>query len=243
MKSNLILKKFDTNSIPGTKNIYNLRTFFGGMIPFIEDVININNDSVEFSYVNNGKETGYQYYDKDNISDNWETDYIENLTDLKNNNHSISLLNQSSSNLNSNTRWKIQINARNVLRDYLFFKFRESRAFQSIKYDEVYNNDLNSTIYNYIDNNIMSRYKFDSIYFYVQYSDIAKSQTIKKNILLKFEPNFTEDVYKIENKISNFNIVNLDEFKYDDIVINYFQTKPSDTYKFDYYFDLNFIKI
>jgi len=243
MKSNLILKKFDTNNVPGTLNIYDLRTFFGGKIAFTEETININSDSVEFSYVDNGKETGYQYYDKDNVPEDWETEYIENLTDLKDNNHSISLLNQSSVNLNSNTRWKIQINARNVLRDYLFFKFRESRVFQAIKYNEVYNNGLNSTIYSYIDNNIMNSYKFDSIDFYVQYSNIPQSQSIKKNLLLKFEPNFTEDVYNSNNIISNFNVVNLDQFKFDDIVINYFQTKPSDMYKFDYYFDLNFIKI
>ena len=63
------------------------------------------------------------------------------------------------------------------------------------------------------------------------------------NILLQYTPNFTEDVYDIKNKISNFNIINLDEFTFDRITINYFQTKPSNTYKFDYYFDLKFVKI
>jgi len=243
MKSNLILKKFDTDSVPGTMNIYDLRTFFGGKIAFTEDVININSDAVEFSYVNDGKETGYQYYDKDSVPEEWETEYIENLTDLKNNNHTISLLNQTEINLSTNTRWKIEINARNILRDYLFFKFRESRVFQVIKYDELYNKGINSTIYNYIDTNIINNYKFVSIDLYVMYSNIPKTQSIKKNILLQFEPNFTEDVYTPNNKITNFNVISLDEYVFNNIVINYFQTNPSNVYKFDYYFDLNFIKI
>ncbi len=242
MKSNLMLKKFDTDKVPGIMNIYDLRTFFGGKVAFIEDNISINSDAVEFSYVYDGKQTGYQYYDKENIPEGWETDYIENLTDLKDNNHNISLLNQTSLNLHSNTRWKIEIRARDILRDYLFFKFRESRVFQVIKYDELYNKGINDTIYNYINTNIMSNYKFESIDFYIQYSNIYQ-QTIKKNILLQFEPNFTEDVYADLNHVSNFNIINLDEFVYDNIVINYFQIKPSNIYKFDYYFNLNFIKI
>ena len=243
MKSNLILKKFDTDPKPGTMNIYDLRTFFGGKVAFIEDTININSDAIEFSYVYGGNQTGYQYYDKDSVPEDWEVEYIENLTDLKNNDHTISLLNQSEINLNSNTRWKIEINAKNILRDYLFFKFKESRVFQVIKYNELYNKGINSTIYNYINKNIINNYKFDSIDLYIQYSDISKSQSIKKKILLQFEPNFTEDVYLPDNKITSFNVVNLDEYTFDNIIINYFQTKSSDVYKFDYYFDLNFIKI
>ena len=159
MKSNLILKQFETDKVRGTMNVRDLRTFFGGKIAYTEDFININNDSVEFSYVNAGKNIGYQYYNRDDNPSDWETDFIENFTDLKNNYHSISLLNQTSVNLNTNTRWKIEISAKDILRDYLFFKFKESRVFQSINYDELYNNGINDTIYNYIDWNVINNYK------------------------------------------------------------------------------------
>lgn len=243
MKSNLILKQFDTESIAGTMNIYDLRTFFGGKIAYTEDNIRINSDAVEYSYMSSGKENGYQYFDKDNAPEYLETEYIENLTDLKDNYHSISLLNQTSVNLNSNTRWKIEINSRRILQDYLFFKFRESRAFQSIEYLDLKNKSINDSIYKYIEYNILDNYKFESIDLYISYSNIPKIQSIKTNILLQFEPIFTEDVYDEENKVFNFNIVNLDKFKFSNIVINYFQTKSSNIYKFDYYFDLNFVKI
>ncbi len=243
MKSNLILKQFETDKVAGTMNFHNMKTFFGGKIAFIEENIHINSDAIEFSCVSAGKEQGYQYFDKYTIPEEWETEYIENLTDLKDNYHSISLLNQSSVNLNTNTRWKIEINSRNILRDYLFFKFKESRTFQVINYNELYNKSINDSIYNYIDWNVLNNYKFDSIDFYVLYSNIPESQSIKKNILLQFEPNFTEDVYTELNKVNNFNIIHLDEFDFSEIVINYFQIKSSKIYKFDYYFDLNFVKI
>ena len=243
MKSNLILKQFDTDEVPGTMNVSDLRTFFGGKIAYIEDTIHINNDAVEFSYVNSGKETGYQYYDKENTPNEWEVVYVENLSDLKNNNHTISLLNQNSFNLNVNTRWRLEVNAREILRDYLFFKFKENRAFQAINFDELYNKSINDSIYNYINWNIINNYKFDGIDLYVLYSDISKSQSTKKKILLQFEPLFDEDVYKEENKITNFNIIDLDVYTFNKITINYFQTKPSNKYKFDYYFDLKFVKI
>lgn len=241
MKSNLILKKFETENVPGTMNVRDLRTFFGGKIVYTEDIISINDDAIEFSYVGSGRELGYQYYNKDNMPEDWEVNYIENLTDLKNNNHTISVLSQPTQNLNINTRWKIEIDAKSILRDYLFFKFRESRAFQVINYSELYNKSINNSIYNYIDWNVIDTYKFETLNFYVSYSNIKKEQSIKKVILLQYQSNFTEDVYDAKNKISNFNLL-IDEYNFEKIIMLYYQTKSSQQYKFDYYFDLKFIK-
>ena len=95
MKSNLILKKFSTNSVPGTMNQKELRTFFGGKIIYSEDNIYINNDSINFSQVVSDINNGYQYYDV-SLAKNKEINFYENLTDLKSNNQSISLLSQNS---------------------------------------------------------------------------------------------------------------------------------------------------
>ena len=46
MKSNLMLKKFSRNSVAGTMNQKEIRTFFGGKMLYSEDVIKINNDSI-----------------------------------------------------------------------------------------------------------------------------------------------------------------------------------------------------
>jgi hypothetical protein len=240
MKNNLILKKFSTNSVPGTMNQKELRTFFGGKIIYSEDNIYINNDSINFSQVVSDVNNGYQYYDVSLVK-NKEVNYYENLTDLKANNQSISLFSQNSASLNNNTKWEITINGSTILKDYLFFKIKEQRVFKNINSDEVYSNDINNAIYEYINANIFGRYRLNKIDFYVNYYDI-KTQSIQDNIYLQYNPNFDVNVYKSEN-LSNMNIAGFDPYKFDLITIQYSQSKPSNQYSFNYYFDLNFTKI
>ena len=118
MKSNLLLKQFSRNYVPGTMNQKELRTFFGGKIIYSEDKIYINDDSISFSQVISDTNNGYQYYDINSIPPEWETQYKENLTDLKANNHKISLYNQTATEINNNTRWQININGSDILKDY-----------------------------------------------------------------------------------------------------------------------------
>lgn len=241
MKSNLILRQFNRNYVPGTMNQKELRTFFGGKIIYSEDSIYINDDSISFSQVVSNINNGYQYYDINTIPSNWETQFNENLTDLKSNNHTISLYSQTQSEVNNNTRWQIIINGSNILKDYLFFKIKEQRVFKVINANETYSNDINNAIYEYISNNIFARYRLTSVDFYVSYYDIS-TQNVYDNIKLQFNPTFDESVYRAENK-TNMNVIGYNPYNFDSISILYNQSKPSNKYGFNYYFDLNFTKI
>ena len=234
-----MLKKFSTNSVPGTMNQNELRTFFGGKMIYSEDSILINNDSINFSQLVNNFNNGYQYLDPSVID--FETQFFENLTDLKSNNQTISLFSQNTSTLNDNTRWQISINGSAILKDYLFFKIKEQRVFKMINANEVLSNDINSAIYEYITFNVFGRYKLDRIDFYTSYYDI-KTQSIYNNVLLQYNPKFNPDVYTQSN-LSNMTIVNYDPYNFNTINIQYSQSKPSNQYSFDYYFNLNFVKI
>ena len=86
-----MLKKFSVNAVPGTMNQKELRTFFGGKVIYSEDTININDDSIAYSQVVSDYNNGYQYFDYNTIPSNWETQFYENLTDLKYNNQSMSM--------------------------------------------------------------------------------------------------------------------------------------------------------
>jgi hypothetical protein len=241
MKSNLMLKKFSVNSVPGTMNQNELRNFFGGKIIYSEDTININNDAIKFSQVVGNYNDGYQYYNYNTMPENWETQFYENLVDLKNNNQTISLFNQNAINMNNNTRWQLVINGSNILKDYLFFKIKEQRIFKVINSTEVYSNNINSAIYDYINFNIFKRYRLEKVNFYVSYYDIKK-QSIYDNIMLQYNPQFKVDVYKTEN-LSNMTLIGYNPYKFDTITIQYNQSKPSNQYSFNYYFDLVFTKI
>ena len=241
MKSNLILKKFSVNSVPGTMNQQELRTFFGGKIIYSEDNIYINDDAIKFSQVVSDYNNGYQYYDINTIPASWETEFNENLTDLKNNYQNISLYNQTAADINNNTRWQINISASKILRDYLFYKIKEQRVFKVIRENDIYSNNINNAIYEYINKNIFSRYRLNKISFYANYYDITQ-QTIYDNISLQYNPQFDVSVYNDSN-LTNINISGYDPYKFDTVTILYNQSKPSDKFGFNYYFDLNFTKI
>lgn len=238
MKSNLMLKKFSTNPVPGTMNQKELKTFFGGKVLYTESKIYINDDSINFSQVISPYNNGYQYFDAETIPDDWETKFSENLSDLKMNNHSISKLSQTTANLTNNTRWQISINGTSILRDYLFFRIKEQRAFRMINAIETYSNNINNSIYDYINFNLLVRYRLEQINFYVSYYDI-KQQTIQNTILLQYNPKFDVSVYDKSN-LTNIGIVNFDPWRFDQVVVYYYQSKPSNQYGFNYYFDLIF---
>ena len=109
-----------------------------------------------------------------------------------------------------------------------------------INANELYSNDINNAIYEYIKNNIFSRYRLIDIISYIRYYNLD-TQSLKKNIMLQFSPTFNVDVYSDENlsKLSN----KYDPYKFDSVILQYNQTKPSNQYGFDYYFDLVFSKI
>jgi hypothetical protein len=240
MKSNLMLKKFNTNAVPGTMNQKELRTFFGGKMLYCEDIISIDDDSIEFSQVVSDYNNGYQYFDIHTIPEDWETKFSENLIDLKSNNQTISLLSQNTDTMQNNTNWQIKINGSSILMDYLFFRIKQQRVFKMINANETISNNINAAIYDYIKNNIFSRYRLTKMDFYVQYYDIQK-QNIYSNIKIQYNPQFNIEVYKSEN-LTNMSIIGFDPYKFDTITAQYNQSKSSKQYSFDYYFNLTFAK-
>ena len=173
MKSNLILKKFKTESVIGIKQLKDITMFFGGKMFDIEDEIIINDDSIEYSYFvdSNLKNTGYQFLSESDVILN-ETVYSMNLFDIKDKYHTISLLQQTKKDLKYNSKWELEIDLKTILENYIFAKIKESRAFKCISYLDVTNKDINLTLLEYIRNNLIGRYYFSNLDFYVQYFDI-----------------------------------------------------------------------
>lgn len=253
MKEDLILKRFKKELVNGTFNLLEEETFFGSKIMELEDEIIIDDKSVQyFQYFFNApvgdttgqtlaKNNGYQYSQLNKLV---ETFNLLDVVDLKYDNHTISKATQTSRDEKYNTKWVIDVNIRNILKEYIFAKIKERRTFKSISYDKFLSRDINNSIYEYIELNLLDRYSFNYIDFYVRYVDI-KHNTIWSDLTLKqFDPQFRSDIelpeyidQSVNVEIANF-IVPIANLK-----INYFQTKPSTDYKFDYYFNIYFKKI
>jgi len=247
MKENLILKKYKKEKVFGTFNLLEEETFFGSKVMEIEDNISLDDKSIQYyHHIDNtsdetSKNNGFQNYELNTFL---ETFCILDVVKLKLNNHTISKLQQSAKNEENNTKWLININTKNILKEYLFSKIKERRTFKSLSYKSFLNKNINESIYQYIEENLYDRFKFDKIEFFVEYYDISNNSIYHNTTLKKFDPQFKSSVGVIENQNNSVNVeINnfLDPLA--DIKINYFQTKSSQEYKFDYYFNLYFNKI
>lgn len=238
MKDDLIITRFKTEPIIGTKETRDVKTFFGSKMVKIEDTILIDNSNIQYSEVfnaTNQNNNGYQYF-KDN--DNIEKIRYKNLSDLKLNNHDINLVSQPEIDLKNNTQWLIKINWKNILIEYIFYQLKKMRTFKCIKYTDILNENINLYIKEYIKENLLNRYEFSELNFYIEYFDLEDGdENIDPNLL--FNPIFDINVKNEGNRVKNINAIKSKDF----LNINYKQTKSSEEMKFNYYFDIIFNKI
>lgn len=253
MKETLILKKFKKEPVYGTFNLSEEKTFFSSKIMDLEDQIVIDNKSIHyFQFFYNAsaddisgqtlaKNNGYQYSQLNKLVENF---YLLDVVDLKLKNHKIYKATQTSKDEKYNTKWIIDIDIKTILREYLFAKIKERRTFKSITYDKFINKDINKSIYEYININLLDRYSFQYVDFYVKYTDIKKNTVWSDVTLKQFDPQFKSDIGIKEYIDRN---VNVEIANFTDLLANlkitYYQIKPSIDYKFDYYFNIYYNKI
>jgi len=243
MREDLNLKKYQTEPIYGTFNLLEEKSFFSTKLMEIEDNIYINDKSIQYFQlsVKNDKNYGYQFFNKNDIE---ESLFIIDMVNVKNEQHDIKKILQNKQNEIYNTRWDITINIKTILIEYLFGKIKESRSFKSISHDLLKNNNINSSIQEYIINNIIDRYELENIELFVKYINIKDNVIYSNNPIKQYDPLYNQNIESDENKVSNANIkIDLYLDKLTPITIGYFQTKKSSEYKFDYYYNLKFKKI
>ena len=238
MKSDLIISRYKTEKIIGTKSSFDSKTFFGSKMIDIEDSIIVDNKLIQYSEVFDTvdkRNNGYQYY---NDIDHIEKIYLVNLFDVKNNHHTITLGYQSSVDLRLNTNWTILVNWKDVLIEYIYLKLKEARTFKTIKFDNVLSENINLYIKKYIENNLTSRYNFNSLVFYIKYYNLdSGDEDTDPNLVLN--PIFDASIKSEENQVKNVNTTVFPEI----LNIQYKQTESSQLKKFHYYFDLNINKV
>ena len=245
MKDDLILEKFITESVVGTLALQEISSFFGGKMMKVEDEIEIDATSIQYYEVSGDTSVeGYQYFDFDTMGINYETIVLESLFNVKLDNHTISLLQQTNQNLLYNTNWQIDINIKSILQTYLFLKIKQSRAFKCIQSSNLINKNINQSIYDYITFNVIDRFGLDHIDFFIQYYDILETNTLYNQVGLQYNPVFNSKIESSTNLIPNVSMINNNYLNsLNDVIINYNQTKPSNRNRFDYYFNVYYKRI
>jgi hypothetical protein len=248
MKNNLELKKYSTTKVGGIKSSKEIKTFFGSKLIDIEDIIYVNNISIQY----------YERVDKINIQNDHyqnfdanllqpERGILKSLNDVKYKNHSIDLYTQVDplrNNPNQNYEWIIVINAKNILKEYLFLRLKESRVFKTIRSEDLLERNIDEYINNYIESNLLNRYNISELAFYSQYINVEEQNNILTNSQRLKNPQFNPIVFKSENRVNDVNIITpdyLNNLGYVKIIYN--QIRNYKIFKFDYYYTITYKKI
>lgn len=250
MRKSFITKEYSLDLTSGTFNQKEVRSFFSSKILELEDIMII--DSTEINWSENSDHT--QGIGMDNYTKKLDP-YL-----LKQNNHSVRIFpNQSQFDIKEFTKWEFTFNINSMIRDYLFAQLKCNRTFASIDNKNTVDDSVDNAIYNYIDLNILPRINFQTIDLYVRYYPLSAIQD-NSVIALQYDTKFRKDLVSISTvsgetaleyqvrlatftdklKVKNFQL--LTDPNQDQATIIYKQIESSLTYKFDYYFNVVYVK-
>lgn len=229
MRRTYISPEFQTNNVYGTYNMVEESNFFGSKMLEIEDSILIGNQNIIYYQKINGEQLDFD-------TETTIESTIYSSSDDKLSNHKLTIdETQTKYSLDNNTRWIIDINLKSILTNYLYAELKRYRTFEGIKSDMTIYNDINVAIKKYIDFNVLNRYKLSTIDLYVNYTDLRNQNVLRyKNV-------WDQNTFKPEYKLSKIQTVS--DYNQNTLRVLFNQEKPSSTYKFNYFFNLTFVKI
>ena len=139
---------------------------------------------------------------------------------------------------NGNTKWILTISTRKLLSNYLFSLLKENRTFEGVRNSMTHDNNVDTSMREYISKNVLNRYKLDNISLYHKYNDL------RRQIELKYKNNWTSnpsEIFLETNKIKK--VETQTSFDYTSVKLFFSQDRSSQLYNFDYYYTSNWKKI
>jgi hypothetical protein len=229
MRRNYISPEYMNKTIYGTFNMMEDSNFFASKMLDIEDNILISNQNIIYYQ----KLTGEQL---DLTIESSLPSYIYSASENMKSHHTL-IIDESQLNYQkeNNTKWILNVDLRNILSDYLFAILKRYRTFEGVSNKLTKTNDINVSIKEYIDKNIINKYKFNKLNLYLSYKDL-KNQNLLKHVN-SWDQNIISDSNLLLKKQINL------KYDYSSAIITFNQEKESNLYNFDYYFSILFQKI
>jgi hypothetical protein len=249
MKKTFITKEYSCESIEGTFNMKETRAFFASKILEIEDIMKVDENDIIWTEASNNT----QGLGVDNESRSLDTNI------LKLSNHRFSYSQQADSQIKEFPSWDININTYQIITEYIFAQLKKYRTFTGISNNKTSYGNVNTAIKEYIKYNVIPRIKFSHIDLYVKYYRVGETQD-NGITALQNNSQFNEGIiaplplsgettgqfinrvieYKKGLKVGNFQLrSNIDQ---SNVTITYKQIQNALNYKFDYYFDVIYVK-
>lgn len=221
MRKSFLTKEYSLEPISGTMNQKEIRNFFISKIMEIEDEILVDKTDIYWTE-SNDQTQGIKLEDMNKAF---------NSSVVKQINHSITVL----PNQKEFISWRIDINIREIIKQYLFSQIKLNRTFEGILNSNTYYNSVDLAIMQYIEQNIFPRIKFFNLNFFVFFSKIG-SVDETGNIALQYDNKFNQGILDYASKVTNFKLTT--DVSENIASLIYKQTENSLDYKFDYYFDV-----
>ena len=120
----------------------------------------------------------------------------------------------------------------------LFSVLKENRTFEGVRNSMTHDNNVDTSMREYISKNVLNRYKLDNISLYLKYNDL------RRQIALKYKNNWTSnpsEIFLETNKIKK--VETQTSFDYTSVKLFFSQDRSSQLYNFDYYYTSNWKKI
>jgi hypothetical protein len=229
MRRNYISPEFEYKEVFGTYNMVEESNFFGAKMLEIEDSILINNQNMIYYQMPNGEQL-------DLSVENTLQSYVYSSSIDKEKNQILSIDTSQTEYTKENlTNWYLDINLKEILKNYIFSELKRYRTFEGIRTNMNSYNDVNAAIKGYINYNIIDRYKLSRIDLYLKYKDLRNQN------LLRYKNSWNYDIVNPSNRLSKFQSEMSPDGSYTRITFN--QQKPSSSYSYEYFFNLYFEKL
>jgi hypothetical protein len=229
MRRTYISPEFNYKAVPGSFNMLESSSFFGSKMLEIEDSISIKNENIIY----------YQSATGEQIDLAVERTLPQLVYDTVEDKRIYSTLNIDDSKLkgfrDENVPWILDIQVNTILSNYLFAVMKKFRTFEGLPNNLTYDNSVNAALRQYIQKNVINRYRFSKIEFYL------KSISLLTTGRLKYDNRWNVNIETGANLFSKFQTET--EFGTEDLRVLFFQPESANSFCFDYYYNLYFEKI
>jgi hypothetical protein len=229
MRRTYISPEYQNRLVYGTLNMVEESTFFGAKMLEVEDSIFIDNQDIIYYQKLNGEQLDLS------VESSLSSIVYSSSTSKKDNHTLIIDTTQPKSQLDNNTRWILTIDLKTIITEYLYATLKKYRTFDGVKNEMTMFNDVNVGVRNYIQSNVLNRYRFKNIEFYIRYQDLRNQS------LLRYKNKWNNTIANPTYKLIKFQTET--EFDQSSIKITFNQEKSSSLFSMDYYFNILFEKI
>jgi hypothetical protein len=229
MRRTYISPEFKFQGVFGTLNMEEESSFFGSKMLEIEDSIDLSDDVIVY----------YENDKNEQLDLQREFDFpvkIYNVLDDKVINHKLTLnAFQTQIEKLNYAKWDLNINIKILLRNYFFSTLKTNRTFEGVTNDMTLNKNVDSSIKNYIERNVLNRYELQNVDLYLVPIDLLTNGAYKyKNV---WDPTIKQEQYKL-TKFNTETDINGNTLR-----IFFTQNFVASQYAFRYYFDLKYRKL